>query len=135
LLVDIPTNGIKSLGSKGLGWKLGTCDKERLQEGVLVFVFLEGTEGFSVWATKFNDKRSWCLIEHQGSFLEGFDYRGFATRCRNVQGSWFLSCRGHRHGIKKVQGIGLSRNGLQRFIYIDKVRDIKFHQARGSSFI
>ncbi|GJW93206.1 ribonuclease H-like domain-containing protein [Tanacetum coccineum] len=34
--------------------------------------------------------RSWCSIEHQGSFLKGLDYRGFATRCRNIQGSWIF---------------------------------------------
>ncbi|GJT34503.1 hypothetical protein Tco_0924922 [Tanacetum coccineum] len=34
--------------------------------------------------------RSWRSIEHQGSFLKGFNYRGFATRCRNVQDSWIF---------------------------------------------
>ncbi|GJR26138.1 hypothetical protein Tco_1102370 [Tanacetum coccineum] len=50
---------------------------------------IKGCLGFRV--KKIQDlSRSWRSIEHQGSFLKGFNYRGFATRCRNIQDSWIF---------------------------------------------
>ncbi|GJR97211.1 hypothetical protein Tco_0269385 [Tanacetum coccineum] len=49
----------QSLGSKGLGWKLGTWDKKEVSRGSFGVRFSRRSRRYSAWAVKFDEKR--CL--------------------------------------------------------------------------